>query len=1302
MKKILFFSIIIITAAQALAAVPPFQSCNLSHSSFEVDHLGAGGGGSQFDPDGSWDCQNGAFENGVVAWTSSGTLPSRRVYGSSDIFAVDFSVPQSGQYQIILKGRLTGKVWSFGKDYLIGYEWGGYQIMMMSYLSNSSGYNISLSDRQLFFEGMPLEPDCEGCAYTIAFDDEGSFWQGVGEMTWGTVSSLLTGGAGDLADLIDLVKTIDDVIPEEWNNSEFQLSGYANLIATQNYKCKVDISSYVHSNSIALIGGHVGIIDLDFVIDEITIKPKTIEININAFAGTHGSISPSGTLTVEQGSSKTFYATPDSGYVVDKWYINGQAYPGSEGWGYLTLSNIQQNTSVLVTFKSAPPAGSITVTAPTAGQYARGKTMHIGWNAVNVSGNVKIELYQGSTFHSVIEDSIAANYGMESWHIPSDLELRNDYRIKISALSSTEVSYSSYFEVIAVVDNGTPIPIYNVQELQKISSGQVVNGRVFSRDGYYVLANDIDASGFNFVPIGTESTYFRGTLDGQGFTITNLEIDIESQDYVGLFCYTGDNTVIKNLTFSGGYIRGKSYVGVIVGEFSGMLINCHSSAEVRGTKLQPSYNIGGLVGGNYKGEIRNCSTFGTAAIRGYGDTAGGIAGENESFGKIYWCWTTATDVTADDSGTSSTVYNAGGIAGENYGEIVECYSINSNEIRSHDYHAGGIAGYNNTGNIRNCYSNSRTNGQYIGGIVGRDNGISVNCYATGSVGNSKGGGLFGDYSGVASNCFWDTQTTGKVTCTYYGTCPVTCYGKTTAEMKQIDTFNSDGWDFDNIWYIDEGVDYPRLRGAKPCLSVPTNVTASDAQANRITIEFATVADAGVFKVYRSDSADGLFNPITDWLPITNHYEDTSVIPNVAYFYKVKVAYTINGAGESEFSNYDEGICTFKLSSPANISATDDIMDYVFVQWEPVTGAGYYRVYRSESELGMKTAMSGWIDSLSFLDTSGVSNISYYYWVVASADSSGTGQSDYAGPAIGKRPAPPNPDLSGDGFVNFIDFAILASHWLETCSEPNYCENADYYHDGQVDLSDLSYLCENWLTGSVPPEIVWVSINEPNFTGEMSKYETTNAQYCQFLNAAIASGDITVDGNNVLGANGSNSGADFVGQVYYYLAGTGDTYNGATNGGAARINYIGGVFTVDSGFENHPVTYVSWYGATAFCNYYGYRLPTEWEWQAVADYDGNYTYGCGTTINNSMANCRDSSHPNGTTVVGAFGTYGYGMCDMAGNVLEWTSSCYYSDCAYGWRVIRGGGWYDLGGDCIVSSRDGSPFYSLSGRGFRVCR
>ncbi|MBN2018741.1 MAG: formylglycine-generating enzyme family protein [Sedimentisphaerales bacterium] len=139
-------------------------------------------------------------------------------------------------------------------------------------------------------------------------------------------------------------------------------------------------------------------------------------------------------------------------------------------------------------------------------------------------------------------------------------------------------------------------------------------------------------------------------------------------------------------------------------------------------------------------------------------------------------------------------------------------------------------------------------------------------------------------------------------------------------------------------------------------------------------------------------------------------------------------------------------------------------------------------------------------------------------------------------------------------------------------------------------------------------------------------------------------------------------------------------------------------------DNHPIVDVSWYGAKAFCDYYGYRLPTEWEWQAVADYHGSYTYGCGTTIDSSKANY-DSNNPINlsdypyTTPVDYYPFYGYGMNDISGNAWEWTSSI-KSDGKY---VLRGGSFLSSDNYCQVSMKVfNTPTTCNFDKGFRVCR
>lgn len=58
---------------------------------------------------------------------------------------------------------------------------------------------------------------------------------------------------------------------------------------------------------------------------------------------------------------------------------------------------------------------------------------------------------------------------------------------------------------------------------------------------------------------------------------------------------------------------------------------------------------------------------------------------------------------------------------------------------------------------------------------------------------------------------------------------------------------------------------------------------------------------------------------------------------------------------------------------------------------------------------------------------------------------------------------PTRDFNGDGKVDFLDYAILASYWQATdCIEPDWCQGTDLDFDGNIDMNDLMEFCKDWL------------------------------------------------------------------------------------------------------------------------------------------------------------------------------------------------------------------------------------------------
>ena len=112
-------------------------------------------------------------------------------------------------------------------------------------------------------------------------------------------------------------------------------------------------------------------------------------------------------------------------------------------------------------------------------------------------------------------------------------------------------------------------------------------------------------------------------------------------------------------------------------------------------------------------------------------------------------------------------------------------------------------------------------------------------------------------------------------------------------------------------------------------------------------------------------------------------------------------------------------------------------------------------------------------------------------------------------------------------------------------------------------------------------------------------------------------------------------------------------------------------THPSGKANHPVVYVSWHDAVAFCEWAKCRLPTEEEWEKAARGTGGRKYPWGDQKPDQEL-CNIGGMVGGTTQIRRYSPQGdspYGCVDMAGNVSEWTAS----KGLFSARFLRGGSW-----------------------------
>lgn len=318
----------------------------------------------------------------------------------------------------------------------------------------------------------------------------------------------------------------------------------------------------------------------------------------------------------------------------------------------------------------------------------------------------------------------------------------------------------TFMAVFSEVGAGSEfIKISNYEELRTI--GTITT---FPVNGKYELVNNIDAAGEEaFTPIGTASVPFSGVFRGNGFKITGLTINRPDDDGVGLFGFTA-GAGISGLVVEGN-VRGRESVGILVGSAVNTVIDSCGSA---GVVIGGHAAAGGLAGRAVSSVISR--SYSQARVEGASFAVGGLAGTiNRSIITLSWF-----------DGIADGKNGVGGVAGD----IIE-------GAVQYSYSRGSVKGESAVGGLA---------GQLTGGVK------LIHCYSAGKVtapGTAAGGLVGVQASGAAleRDCFWDmtASATGR---------SAVGLGKITSEMILSSSYT--GWDFNNVWNIENGAGYPFL------------------------------------------------------------------------------------------------------------------------------------------------------------------------------------------------------------------------------------------------------------------------------------------------------------------------------------------------------------------------------------------------------------------------------------------------------------------------------------------------------------
>lgn len=316
---------------------------------------------------------------------------------------------------------------------------------------------------------------------------------------------------------------------------------------------------------------------------------------------------------------------------------------------------------------------------------------------------------------------------------------------------------------------------------------------------YYVLANDIDCAGGGWSPIGMSGGGFTGTLDGQNYKISHLDLSeiANTTNFAGMFSAIKSSAVVKNLRVIDGKLNAGNNSGMVTG-------GLYDTASLDNVYVQASVtchgdNCGGLVGSQHGASIINNSGA-DVMVTNDDISTGGLVGWISDNGTIQESFA--------DGYISGTLYVGGLIGAVNNGggAAVLTNSYANVTVVGSEY-LGGLAGLGATLNVTKSYAAGSVSGtDSIGGLVGLFYGHMAETFAATSITGTGGavGPVTGHFAGgTVGNRYFDANITGFAS-SPDGSSPIT-----NSDYFRNDNSNPpfDQWDFSTMWRTNYN-DYP--------------------------------------------------------------------------------------------------------------------------------------------------------------------------------------------------------------------------------------------------------------------------------------------------------------------------------------------------------------------------------------------------------------------------------------------------------------------------------------------------------------